>query len=61
LQFPLAHPAVVSVIPGMGDPAQVRQIVDWMEAPIPESLWRDLRSAELLHPQAPTPVAKFAA
>jgi D-threo-aldose 1-dehydrogenase len=61
LQFPLAHPAVVSVIPGMGDPVQVQQIFDWMETPIPEGLWRDLRSAELLHPQAPTPMAQFAA
>jgi D-threo-aldose 1-dehydrogenase len=52
LQFPLRHPAVVSVIPGLAGPAQVRQAVDRMAADISEKLWSELadsgagRSAE---------------
>jgi D-threo-aldose 1-dehydrogenase len=61
LQFPLAHPAVASVIPGMGDPAQVRQVAGWMATRVPQGLWDDLRADDLLHPQAPTPVERFAA
>jgi D-threo-aldose 1-dehydrogenase len=61
LQFPLAHPMVASVIPGMADPAQVRQAVGWMETVIPPRLWDDLRSQGLLHPDAPTPDERVAA
>jgi D-threo-aldose 1-dehydrogenase len=55
LQFPLAHPQVVSVIPGMASPDQVGEIVTWMDAAIPPALWDDLRAEGLLHPNAPTP------
>jgi D-threo-aldose 1-dehydrogenase len=54
LQFPLAHPAVASVIPGIGSPAQARQAVAWLETAIPNRLWDDLRSEGLLHQDAPT-------
>ncbi len=57
LQFPLAHPQVASVIPGMANPTQVTQIAGWMKAVIPSVLWDDLRAEGLLHPDAPTPVA----
>ncbi|KQY35886.1 pyridoxal 4-dehydrogenase [Caulobacter sp. Root487D2Y] len=55
LRFPLAHPQVVSVIPGMSSPAQVRQALAWAAHPIPDALWDDLRAQDLLHPDAPTP------
>ncbi len=61
LQFPLAHPGVASVIPGMGSPAQVRQAMTWLTASIPDALWRDLRSEGLLHSDAPTPGERVAA
>lgn len=55
LQFPLAHPAVVSVIAGMRSPAEVSSAVARSRAPIPASLWRKLREAGLLTVGAPTP------
>jgi D-threo-aldose 1-dehydrogenase len=55
LHFPLAHPAVLSVIPGMANPQQVGQIAQWMAQPPPTSLWADLRAQHLLHPNAPVP------
>jgi D-threo-aldose 1-dehydrogenase len=55
LQFPLAHPQVVSVIPGLSSPEQVRQALAWAAHPIPDALWDALRGEGLLHPDAPTP------
>jgi D-threo-aldose 1-dehydrogenase len=56
LQFPLAHPQVVSVIPGLSSPKQVRQALAWAAHAIPDALWDDLRGEGLLHPDAPTPL-----
>jgi len=55
LQFPLAHPAVVSIIPGAMSPDEVRQNVAYLETSIPEAFWRDLKSEGLIHADAPTP------
>ncbi|MDE2263888.1 MAG: aldo/keto reductase [Gammaproteobacteria bacterium] len=55
LQFPLAHPAVVSVVAGMRSPAEVSSAVARTRAPIPGSVWRRLREAGLLTLGAPTP------
>ena len=55
LQFPLAHPAIVSVIAGMRSPAEVASAVARSRARIPASLWCKLREAELLTVGAPTP------
>jgi D-threo-aldose 1-dehydrogenase len=55
LQFPLAHPQVLSVVPGMGTPDQVRQAVDYVRHAIPPALWTDLRAAGLIRPDAPVP------
>jgi D-threo-aldose 1-dehydrogenase len=57
LQFPLAHPCVVSVIPGPNHPDQVAGNLDWFRRPIPPGLWADLKAAGLLRPDAPVPVA----
>ncbi len=55
LQFPLAHPAVASVIPGPRSAAELKQIVDWFNVEIPASLWRDLKGEQLVAAQAPVP------
>ena len=55
LQFPLAHPAVACVIPGMADKRQVAEALRLADVEIPQALWRDLKGDGLLHPAAPTP------
>jgi D-threo-aldose 1-dehydrogenase len=55
LQFPLAHPAVASIIPGAAAPAEIVQNVKLLEIEIPESFWSDLKTEGLLEKDAPTP------
>lgn len=55
LQFPLAHPQVASVIPGMSSPRQVADAVRLMHLPIPAGLWRDLKDQRLIRADAPVP------
>lgn len=55
LQFPLAHPAVVSCVTGTHTAAQLQQNVAWLETPLPATLWQALRARGLLHPDAPVP------
>ncbi|MET3665099.1 aldo/keto reductase [Caulobacter sp. 1776] len=55
LQFCLAHPAVVSVIPGLGSVARVHQTLDFHAAAIPADFWRELRTENLVDPQAVLP------
>ena len=53
-QFPLRHPAVVSVIPGGQTVAEVAANARAAEAEIPPALWADLKSAGLMREDAPT-------
>ena len=55
LQFPLAHPAVVSIIPGASHASEVKQNIDAVEALIPSALWSDLKSSKLIDVDAPVP------
>ncbi|OSQ43053.1 aldo/keto reductase [Thalassospira sp. MCCC 1A01428] len=55
IQFPLTHPAVVSVIPGASSPRHVKQAVEWAELQIPSALWNDLREQGLLRADVPVP------
>lgn len=55
LRFPLAHPAVVSIIPGVISGEQVRQNIASVGAPIPAGFWSDLKSQALIDPDSPTP------
>lgn len=55
LQFPLAHPAVVSCVTGTHTAAQLQQNVGWLETPIPATLWQALRARGLVNPDAPVP------
>ena len=57
LQFPMAHPAVASCIPGAQSIAQLRQNAQWFGQPLPAGLWEALRDAGLLDPAAPVPSA----
>jgi D-threo-aldose 1-dehydrogenase len=55
IQFPLAHPVVASIIPGVSTPAEVASAIDNVRARLPASLWSDLKSEGLLDPSAPVP------
>ena len=55
LQFPLAHPAVLSVVAGARHPGQLQQAIAWLEQPIPPDLWVTLRERGLLEEDAPCP------
>jgi D-threo-aldose 1-dehydrogenase len=55
LQFPLAHPAVASVVVGMRSPAEVEANLALVRAPVPGAFWRDLKRAGLLPDAAPVP------
>jgi D-threo-aldose 1-dehydrogenase len=55
LRFPLAHPAVVSVIPGGARPEQVTQNLASVQTPIPASFWTELKTLGLIDRDAPTP------
>jgi len=61
LQFPLAHEAVASVIPGFRSTRQVREALEFVETRIPAALWEELRHANLLEVAAPTPRTQGAA
>ncbi len=55
LQFALAHPAVATVIPGSKSPGEARQNAAWINHPITEAFWSDLRSEGLIRADAPVP------
>lgn len=58
LQLPLAHPQVVSVIPGLESSDHVAQTVQLYNARIPPEFWDELRSAGHLRADAPVPGAR---
>lgn len=55
LQFPLAHPAVVSVIPGLDSVQRVAQTLELYRTAIPSCFWQELRRQDLLRQDAPVP------
>lgn len=55
LQFPLAHPAVASVIPGARSAAEVKENFQLMSVPVPGDFWEKLKTDGLLPEEAPTP------
>ena len=54
LQFPLRHPAVVSVIPGGQGIDEMKANVAAVQANVPADLWKELKSEGLMRPDAPT-------
>lgn len=55
LQFPLAHPAIRTLVIGANTQAEFEAALTGLEVPIPSALWTDLRAEGLLDPEAPTP------
>jgi len=53
LQFPLAHPAIASVIPGARTAAEVKRNIATLEAPIPGAFWAELKQEKLIADAAP--------
>lgn len=52
-QFPLRHPAVVSIIPGGQGVAEMDSDATAANTRIRPELWADLKAHGLLHPDAP--------
>jgi D-threo-aldose 1-dehydrogenase len=55
LQFPLAHPAISTLIPGAVSRAEVLQNASHLRVDVPADLWAELKHEGLLHAQAPVP------
>jgi D-threo-aldose 1-dehydrogenase len=55
LQFPLAHPAVATVIPGARSVEEVEENVHLMGHPIPAEFWAELQLNKLIPAEAPVP------
>jgi D-threo-aldose 1-dehydrogenase len=55
LQFPLAHPAVASVIPGIGNVRRIDQTLNLFATDIPHEFWSALSERGLIRDDAPTP------
>jgi len=55
LQFPLAHPAVASVIPGMGNVRRIEQTLNLFATDISDEFWCALSERGLIRDDAPTP------
>jgi D-threo-aldose 1-dehydrogenase len=55
LQFPFAHPAVVSCVVGARSNLQLEQNIAWLEQTIPADFWAALRRAHLVGAQVPLP------
>jgi D-threo-aldose 1-dehydrogenase len=53
LQFPLMHPQVAAVIPGLCSAAQVEETIALYRTSIRQDFWRELKACGLLHPDAP--------
>lgn len=60
LQFPMAHPAVKSVIAGMRTAAEVECAIARRDRPIPTRAWEHLQSAGIIAIGAPLPGQKAA-
>lgn len=55
LQFPLAHPSVASVIPGLGNVSRIQKTIDLFQQKIPLEFWQSLKANGLLDESSPTP------
>ncbi|KJV10352.1 pyridoxal 4-dehydrogenase [Elstera litoralis] len=55
LQFPLAHPGVVSVVTGARTRGQLETNIAWFNSAIPGAFWQALTARGLIDAAAPTP------
>jgi D-threo-aldose 1-dehydrogenase len=58
LQFPLAHPASVTVVSGARNAQQLTSNIEWFEQAIPDTFWALLKSRGLIAEGAPVPAGK---
>jgi D-threo-aldose 1-dehydrogenase len=58
LQFAYAHPAVTSICIGARNAQQQQRNAELFEMTVPEDLWEELRTAQLIREDAPTPALK---
>jgi D-threo-aldose 1-dehydrogenase len=56
LQFAYAHPAVLSICIGARNQEQQEHNANLFESAVPHELWSELREAQLIREDAPTPV-----
>jgi hypothetical protein len=56
LQFSLAHPASVAVIPGASKPQRIVEDHLALNTTVPDDFWYELRKAGLISPNAPLPI-----
>ena len=54
LQFPLLHPSVVSVIPGMITQSQISSNIENLSKLIPQELWAELKKKSIIREDSPT-------
>jgi len=55
LQFPLAHPATVAIVPGAAKPSELTANIASVDLDIPAQFWSDLASEGLIAADAPVP------
>ena len=55
LQFPLAHPAITSVVAGCANGVEARNCVAMFTHPVPGDFWAALQQRGLVDPRAPLP------
>ena len=55
IQFPLAHPAVTSILTGVRSAAEFDENLALFQTPIPDALWLDLKGQGLIPEAAPVP------
>ncbi|HVW91109.1 MAG TPA: aldo/keto reductase [Devosia sp.] len=60
LQFPMAHPAVTTMLPGPKSPAELDGLLDWWQVEIPAAFWDDLAKSGLLEAGTPLPNGRSA-
>jgi D-threo-aldose 1-dehydrogenase len=56
LQFSLANPSVVAVIPGASRPERIAEDKEALNASVPDEFWHQLRNRGLVDPEAPLPI-----
>ena len=60
LQFPLAHEAVCTILPGPRCPTELDGILEWWQVAIPAAFWDALADRHLVAPGTPLPNGRTA-
>jgi D-threo-aldose 1-dehydrogenase len=58
IQFPLGHPSIAAIVPGAVSPSEVERNADYIDLPIPQSLWDELKAEKLLAAEARVPITR---